>query len=75
MGIQYFSKWAPRPSQLNSLAKMVLASDLQYVRRGCNAGWPMFTISHKTIRYFSLAEILVMAAINQVEAKRKLARK
>jgi hypothetical protein len=31
----------------------------------------MFKITHITIRRFSLAEILLMAAINQNEAKRK----
>jgi len=31
----------------------------------------MFKITHNTIHRFSLAEILLMAAINQMEAKRK----
>jgi len=31
----------------------------------------MFKITHNTIRRFSLAEILLMAAINQMEARRK----
>ena len=31
----------------------------------------MFKITHITIRRFSLAEILLMVAINQNEAKRK----
>jgi hypothetical protein len=33
----------------------------------------MFKITHKTVHEFSLAEILLMAAMNQVEAKRKIA--
>ncbi len=33
----------------------------------------MFAITHKTIRRFSFSEILLMAAINQAEAKRKAA--
>jgi len=32
----------------------------------------MFKITPNTIQRFSLAEILLMAAINQVEAKRKV---
>jgi len=32
----------------------------------------MFKITHNTVRRFSLAEILLMVAINQVEAKRKV---
>jgi hypothetical protein len=32
----------------------------------------MFAITHTTIRRFSLSEILLMAAINQAEAKRKV---
>jgi hypothetical protein len=32
----------------------------------------MFKITHKTAHEFSLAEILLMAAMNQVEAKRKI---
>jgi hypothetical protein len=32
----------------------------------------MFAITHKTIRHFSLSEILLMAAINQAEGKRKV---
>jgi hypothetical protein len=35
----------------------------------------MFAITHITLCKFSLAEILLMAAINQAEAKRKLDRK
>lgn len=35
----------------------------------------MFTITHITLREFSLAEILLMAAINQAEAKRQFDRK
>jgi len=31
----------------------------------------MFKITHNALRYFSFAEVLLMAAINQVEAKRK----
>lgn len=31
----------------------------------------MFKITHNTIQRFSLAEILLMMAINQMEAKRK----
>jgi len=31
----------------------------------------MFKITQNTLRYFSFAEVLLMAAINQVEAKRK----
>jgi len=31
----------------------------------------MFKITQNTIHHFSLAEILLMAAINQIEAKRK----
>jgi hypothetical protein len=31
----------------------------------------MFRITHNTIRRFSFAEILLMAAMNQNEAKRK----
>ena len=31
----------------------------------------MFKITHNTARQFSLAEVLLMAAINQVEAKQK----
>jgi hypothetical protein len=34
----------------------------------------MFKISYNTVHRFSLAEILVMMAINEIEAKRKLAR-
>lgn len=30
----------------------------------------MFQITHNTVRYFSLAEILLMAAMNQAEAAR-----
>jgi len=30
----------------------------------------MFKITHNALRYFTFAEILLMAAINQVEAKR-----
>jgi len=32
----------------------------------------MFAITHKTIRHFSLQEILLMAAMNQAEAKQKV---
>lgn len=32
----------------------------------------MFKITHNTIHRFSLAEILLMAAMNQMEAKRKV---
>jgi hypothetical protein len=32
----------------------------------------MFKITHNTVQRFSLAEILLMVAINQVEAKRKV---
>ena len=31
----------------------------------------MFKITQNTLRYFTLAELLLMVAINQVEAKRK----
>jgi len=31
----------------------------------------MFKITHNALRYFTFAEVLLMAAINQVEAKRK----
>jgi len=31
----------------------------------------MFKITHNTIHSFSLAEILLMVAMNQIEAKRK----
>ena len=31
----------------------------------------MFKITQNTFRYFTLAEVLLMAAINQLEAKRK----
>jgi hypothetical protein len=31
----------------------------------------MFKITHKTLHRFSLAEVLLIAAINQVEAMRK----
>jgi len=31
----------------------------------------MFKITQNTFRYFTFAEILLMAAINQVEAKQK----
>ncbi len=34
----------------------------------------MFKITHKTVQRFSLAEILLMVAINQEEAKRKVRR-
>ncbi|HVN21997.1 MAG TPA: hypothetical protein VMU05_24635 [Dongiaceae bacterium] len=37
-------------------------------------GLEMFKITYNTARHFSLAEILVMAAINQIEAKRKAGR-
>jgi len=33
----------------------------------------MFKITHKTVHEFSLAEILLMAAMNQLETKRKIA--
>jgi hypothetical protein len=32
----------------------------------------MFKITHNTVHRFSFAEILLMAAINQVEAKRRV---
>ena len=32
----------------------------------------MFRITHITTKRFSLAEILLMAAMNQIEAKRKV---
>ena len=32
----------------------------------------MFKITHNTLRYFTLAEILLMAGANQREAQRKL---
>jgi hypothetical protein len=32
----------------------------------------MFRITHNTLRYFSFAEILVMVAINQLEAERRI---
>lgn len=32
----------------------------------------MFKITHNALRYFTFAEVLLMAAINQVEAKRKV---
>jgi hypothetical protein len=35
----------------------------------------MFKITHNTVHRFSFTEILLMAAINQVEAKRKVGRK
>jgi hypothetical protein len=35
----------------------------------------MFKITHNTVHHFSFTEILLMAAINQVEAKRKVGRK
>lgn len=35
----------------------------------------MFAITHKTVRRFTLSEILLMAAINQLEAKRKVDRR
>lgn len=31
----------------------------------------MFKITHNTLRGFTLAEVLLMAAMNQLEAKRK----
>jgi hypothetical protein len=31
----------------------------------------MFKITQNTLRYFTLAEVLVMAAMNQLEAKQK----
>jgi hypothetical protein len=31
----------------------------------------MFKIRHNALRYFTFAEVLLMVAINQVEAKRK----
>jgi len=31
----------------------------------------MFRIAQNTLRHFTLAEVLLMAAMNQVEAKRK----
>jgi len=34
----------------------------------------MFKITHNTVLRFSLAEILLMLAINQVEAQRKVGR-
>jgi len=34
----------------------------------------MFKITHKTAHQFSLTEILLMVAINQLEAKQKVAR-
>jgi len=35
----------------------------------------VFAITHKTVRRFTLSEILLMAAINQLEAKRKVDRR
>ena len=35
----------------------------------------MFNITHNTVHRFSFTEILLMAAINQVDAKRKVGRK
>jgi len=32
----------------------------------------MFKITQNTLRYFTLAEVLLMAAMNQVEAKQKV---
>jgi len=32
----------------------------------------MFKITHSTVRHFNLAEVLLMAAINQLEAKQKV---
>jgi hypothetical protein len=35
----------------------------------------MFKITHNTVHRFSFTEILLMAALNEVEAKRKVGRK
>jgi hypothetical protein len=32
----------------------------------------MFKITHNTVQLFSLAEVLLMVAINQIEANRKV---
>jgi len=49
-----------------------LADKLQYAERA--SGWrqQMFKITQNTVHCFSLGEILLMIALNQVEAKKKL---
>jgi hypothetical protein len=49
-----------------------LADKLQYAERA--SGWrqQMFKVTQNTAHCFSLGEILLMVALNQVEAKAKL---
>ena len=63
-------RWWPRKS-VRHLPENRLACDLQHPWVLVTTASAMFKITQNTLRGFTLAEVLLMAAMNQLEARQK----